>query len=94
MSTISTGTRRELVRAVADRYQQGTAAEKRLILDEFVALTGYHRKHTVRVLNGTAVRPRVSTTPSTGQVALAVPLAEAPYAVDEKSHTPLRMKFA
>lgn len=50
MSTISTGTRRELVRAVADRYQQGTAAEKRLILDEFVALTGYHRKHTVRVV--------------------------------------------
>ena len=58
MSTISTGTRQELVRAVADRYQQGTAAEKRLILDEFVALTGYHRKHAVRVLNGTAVRPR------------------------------------
>ena len=38
MSTISPGTRLELVTAVADRYRQSTAAEKRLILDEFVAL--------------------------------------------------------
>ena len=33
MSTISAGTRQELVTAVADRYRQSTAAEKRLILD-------------------------------------------------------------
>ena len=58
MSTISQGTRQELVTAVADRYRQSTAAEKRLILDEFVALTGYHRKHAVRVLNGSAITPR------------------------------------
>jgi len=58
MSTISPGTRQELVTAVADRYRQSTAAEKRLILDEFVALTGYHRKHAVRVLNGGAITPR------------------------------------
>ena len=58
MSTISPGTRQELVTAVADRYRQSTAAEKRLILDEFVALTGYHRKHAVRVLNGSAITPR------------------------------------
>ena len=58
MSTISAGTRQELVTAVADRYRQSTAAEKRLILDEFVALTGYHRKHAVRVLNGSAITPR------------------------------------
>ena len=58
MSTISAGTRQELVTAVADRYQQSTSAEKRLILDEFVALTGYHRKHAVRVLNGSATTPR------------------------------------
>ena len=58
MSTISAGTRQELVTAVADRYRQSTSAEKRLILDEFVALTGYHRKHAVRVLNGSATMPR------------------------------------
>ena len=58
MSTISPGTRQELVTAVADRYRQSTAAEKRLILDEFVALTGYHRKHAVRVLNGSTTTPR------------------------------------
>ena len=58
MSTISQGTRQELVTSVADRYRQSTAAEKRLILDEFVALTGYHRKHAVRVLNGSAITPR------------------------------------
>ena len=28
------------------------------ILDEFVALTGYHRKHAIRVLNGFAGIPR------------------------------------
>ncbi len=54
MSSISAETRKELVAAVATRYQEGTAAEKACILDEFVALTGYHRKHAIRVLNGKA----------------------------------------
>ena len=31
----------------------------RLILDEFVALTGYHRKHAIRVLNGSSAMPAV-----------------------------------
>ena len=43
--------RKELVAAVAERYQTGTATEKGCILDEFAALTGYHRKHAIRVLN-------------------------------------------
>lgn len=38
--------------AVAERYRDGTASEKGRILDEFVALTGYHRKHAIRILNG------------------------------------------
>ena len=54
MSSISTETRKELVAAVAQRYQQSTATEKGCILDEFVAPTGYHRKHAIRVLNGKA----------------------------------------
>jgi len=52
MSKISAGARRELLQAVAERYATGNAAEKRRILDEFVALTRYHRKHAIRVLNG------------------------------------------
>lgn len=54
MSSISTETRKEMVAAVAQRYQQSTATEKGCILDEFVAPTGYHRKHAIRVLNGKA----------------------------------------
>ncbi len=59
MSTISPAVRQELVTAVTERYQQSTAVEKRWILDEFVALTGYHRKHAIRVLNGNTVTPTV-----------------------------------
>ena len=57
MSTISPGARQELVTAVAERYQRSTAAEKGWVLDEFVALTGYHRKHAIRVLHGNSATP-------------------------------------
>src|SRR3954471_5507626 len=53
MSEISAAARQELVQAVGERYREGTTAAKRRILDEFVALTRYHRKHAIRVLNGT-----------------------------------------
>jgi hypothetical protein len=52
MSKISAGARQELVKAIAGRYGGASAPEKCHILDEFVALTGYHRKHAIRVLNG------------------------------------------
>jgi integrase-like protein len=53
MGAISTAARQELVQAVSERYRSTVAAEdKGRILDEFVALTGYHRKHAIRVLNG------------------------------------------
>ena len=54
MSTISPQARQELVAAVTERYQRSTPAERGRILDEFVALTGYHRKHAIRVLNGSS----------------------------------------
>ena len=50
MSTVNKKTRLELVVAVRDRYGAATKTDKRRILDEFVALTGYHRKHAIRVL--------------------------------------------
>ena len=43
-------TRKELVEALRARYRDAAVADKVKILDEFVALTGYHRKHAIRVL--------------------------------------------
>jgi hypothetical protein len=48
---ISRGTRKELVKALADRYNMSSRSEKIKILDEFVKITGYHRKHAIRMLN-------------------------------------------
>ena len=43
-------TRRELIEAVAARYRAGGRNEKKEILDEFVKVTGFHRKHAIRAL--------------------------------------------
>lgn len=52
--------KRELVRVVAEKYQCAGREDKRKILEQFVAVTGYHRKHSIRLLNSTAelVAPR------------------------------------
>jgi hypothetical protein len=42
--------RRELIEAVAARYRASGRSEKKEILDEFVKVTGFHRKHAIRVL--------------------------------------------
>lgn len=43
--------RAELTNAVRRRYSAATSAEKRKILDEFIAVTGYHEKSAIRALN-------------------------------------------
>jgi hypothetical protein len=43
-------TRKELTRAVAERYRCSNRAEKARILDEFTGVTGFHRKHAMRLL--------------------------------------------
>lgn len=48
-------TRRELTGAVRQHYQAADRAGKKVILDEFTQVTGYHRKHAIRVL--TTQRP-------------------------------------
>ena len=44
----------ELTEAFGARYLAASKSEKQKILDEFVALTGCHRKHAIRTLNGKA----------------------------------------
>ena len=45
-------TRKELTAVAAERYRDSNRAEKARILDEFVDMTGYHRKHAMRMLRG------------------------------------------
>jgi hypothetical protein len=40
-------TRDELVAAIVERYGRSNRAERGRILNEFVAVTGFHRKHAV-----------------------------------------------
>ena len=47
---LSVETRRELIEAVAARYRARGRKEKKAILDEFVKVTGFHRKHAIRAL--------------------------------------------
>ena len=56
MATKMTHTARaELTNAVRRRYGAATGAEKRKILDEFIAVTGYHEKSAIRALNAEPV---------------------------------------
>jgi hypothetical protein len=63
MSKISTETRRELVAAIRERYRSALALDKQRILDEFVAVTGYHRKHAIRVLRSVMNEEQPATPP-------------------------------
>jgi len=56
-------TRRELTDAVGERYRRSDRTEKRQILDEFIELTGYHRKHAIRVLCREPQPPRAKPGP-------------------------------
>jgi hypothetical protein len=56
-------TRRELIEAVTTRYQGGTRNEKKEILDEFLKVTGFHRKHAIRVLKKVKATPETLTRP-------------------------------
>lgn len=44
-------TRRQLVRALKTRYQAANKAEKTRLLEEFILISGYHRKSAIRLLN-------------------------------------------
>ena len=42
----------EYLRAIYERYQRADRKSKKVILSEFCANTGYHRKYAIRLLNG------------------------------------------
>ncbi len=54
---ISRESRQELTYAIRQRYLGASKSEKARILDEFVQLTGYHRKHAIRVLTTSSQHP-------------------------------------
>lgn len=50
-SVLSYQSRRDVVQQMAPRYQEASRARKSVLLDEFVALTGYVRKYAIQLLN-------------------------------------------
>jgi hypothetical protein len=55
--------RNELVAASTGRYAQGDRAERGRILDEFSTVTGFHRKHAMRLLRVGEVKRRSGARP-------------------------------
>jgi hypothetical protein len=56
-------TRDELIVVLAKRYRRSRRREKGRILDEFVALTGFHRKHAMRLLRSGSPHERSGPRP-------------------------------
>src|SRR3981081_4098736 len=65
MRRISMAARDELVAAIAGRYSQADRMERGRILDEFTAITGFHRKHAMRLLR--AGQPKRRSGPRPGR---------------------------
>ena len=51
MQIVSKAARREIVEALKTRYYQASKFEKGRILAEFTTVSGYHRKHAIRLLS-------------------------------------------
>lgn len=59
--------RAELANVIRSRYRSATDGQKRKILNEFIAVTGYHEKSAIRVLNA---KPRIKGHQSRKRVSL------------------------
>ncbi len=55
VASMSSTARRALVARVTPRYLESSLAQKRVLLDTFVTVTGYSRKHAIALLNHEAV---------------------------------------
>src|SRR5436305_10925761 len=83
--------KRELLGQVALRYRAAPARQKRAILDEFVAATGYSRKYAIRLLGqppisrpGPIARPRARRYGPAVVEALTVAWAAANYVCSKR----------
>src|SRR5260370_3587661 len=92
MRRISMAARDELVAAIAGRYSQADRTERGRILDEFTAITGFHRKHAMRLLR--AGQPKRRSGPRPGRRVYEDATREALIAIweasDRISGNPLR----
>ena len=52
---LSMATRRELVQRLRERYSKADVKEKRKLLHELIAVTGYHRNHAIGALRESPV---------------------------------------
>ena len=48
---ISKMAKQELLATIRDRYRASSRKDKSRVLDEFIAVTGHHRKHGIRLLS-------------------------------------------
>jgi hypothetical protein len=55
-----------LTTAISQRYRTADRTNKKLILDEFTKVTGYHRKHAIRVLTAEPATPQAR--PGAGRI--------------------------
>ena len=67
--------KKSLAAKTAERYAKATKAEKKTILDEFVASTGYNRKYAISTLNARIFR---KTSAFNGRVRKSVKVKEIP----------------
>ncbi len=49
---MSPRSKKEYTEAIHKRYKKASRSEKRVILDEFCATSGYHRKYAITLLKG------------------------------------------
>ena len=54
---MSQRSKRELLEEIRPRYLKAKKSKKKVMLDEFVAATGYHRKYAIRILKHGRLRP-------------------------------------
>ena len=89
---VSARAKREYVQAIYHRYRGARRPEKRRILDEFCQVTGHHRKHAIRLLNGPA--PGAARPPQRRALTYSPAVIEALRAIWEAAGYPwsLRLK--
>ncbi len=89
---VSARAKQEYVQAIYPRYRGARRPEKQRILDEFCQVTGHHRKHAIRLLNGPA--PGAARPPQRRPLTYSPAVIEALRAIWEAAGYPwsLRLK--